>query len=123
MTLTSKSSLTILFSSLATLLLGGALLFLSLAGTSTAQAQAGSVPDQPSGLSTEAFYNYVDLTWDDPEDNSITHYQVLRRDRDIHDTGEFVTIDSNTEVGDDELHRRHRGAGEALRVPGRGGER
>ena len=70
-------------------------LLLSLNGA-PAQAQDGSVPAQPSGLSTEAFYNYVDLTWDDPEDNSITHYQVLRRDRDIHDTGEFLTIESDT---------------------------
>ena len=81
---------------LALLALGGGLLALHFAGASPAQAQDGSAPAQPSGLSTEAFYNYVDLTWDDPEDNSITHYQVLRRDRDIHDTGEFVTIDSNT---------------------------
>ena len=36
------------------------------------------------------------LTWDDPNDDSITHYQVLRRDRAVHDTGEFVTIESNT---------------------------
>ena len=39
MTLTGKSSLTVLFAALATLLLGGALLFLSLAGTPVAQAQ------------------------------------------------------------------------------------
>ena len=81
---------------LAIIALGGGLLALHFAGASPAQAQGGSAPAQPSGLSTEAFYNYVDLTWDDPEDNSITHYQVLRRDRDIHDTGEFVTIDSDT---------------------------
>ena len=103
--------------------LGGGLLALHFAGASPAQAQDGSAPAQPSGLSTEASHDYVELTWDDPEDNSITHYQVLRRDRDIHDTGEFVTIDSDTGSDDHELHRRHRGAGEALRVPGRGGER
>ena len=79
MTLTSKFRLTILFAAVASLAALSALL-LSLNGA-PAQAQDGSVPAQPSGLSTEAFYNYVDLTWDDPEDNSITHYQVLRRDR------------------------------------------
>ena len=94
MTLTGKFRLTILFAAVAVVAALFALL-LSLNGA-PAQAQDGSVPAQPSGLSTEAFYNYVDLTWDDPEDDSITHYQVLRRDRDIHDTGEFVTIDSNT---------------------------
>ena len=81
---------------LAIIALGGGLLALHFAGTSPAQAQDGSVPDQPTGLSTEASHNQVNLTWDDPNDGSITHYQVLRRDRDVHDTGEFVTIDSDT---------------------------
>ena len=94
MSLTGKFRLTILFAAVVSVAALSALL-LSLNGA-PAQAQDGSVPAQPSGLSTEAFYNYVDLTWDDPEDNSITHYQVLRRDRDIHDTGEFLTIESDT---------------------------
>ena len=81
---------------LALLALGGGLLALHFAGASPAQAQDGSVPAQPTGLAAEAFHDRVNLTWDDPEDNSITHYQVLRRDRDVHDTGEFVTIDSDT---------------------------
>ena len=78
------------------LAVGGGLLSLHFAGVSPALAQDGSVPDQPTGLAAEASHDSVELTWDDPEDNSITHYQVLRRDRDIHDTGEFVTIDSDT---------------------------
>ena len=60
------------------------------------QAQDGSVPDKPTGLSTEASHDSVALAWDDPGDDSITHYEVFRRDRAIHDVGEFVTIDSNT---------------------------
>ena len=91
---------------LAIIALGGGLLALHFAGTSPAQAQDGSVPDQPTGLSTEAFHDRVNLTWDDPDDDSITHYKVLRRDRDVHDTGEFVTIDSDTGIGGDELRRR-----------------
>ena len=81
---------------LALLAVGGGLLALHFAGVSPALAQDGSVPDQPTGLSAEASHDSVELTWDDPEDTSITHYQVLRRDRDVHDTGEFVTIDSDT---------------------------
>ena len=81
---------------LAIIALGGGLLALHFAGTSPAQAQDGSVPDQPTGLAAEASHNRVNLTWDDPNDDSITHYQVLRRDRDVHDTGEFVTIESDT---------------------------
>ena len=81
---------------LALIALGGGLLALHFAGASPAQAQDGSVPDQPTGLSAEASHNRVNLTWDDPNDDSVTHYQVLRRDRDVHDTGEFVTIESDT---------------------------
>ena len=81
---------------LAIIALGGGLLALHFAGTSPAQAQDGSVPAQPTGLSAEASHDRVNLTWDDPNDDSITHYQVLRRDRDVHDTGEFVTIRSDT---------------------------
>ena len=88
MTLAARPRLAILFLALAAL-------FLSLTGAPV-QAQDGSVPDQPTGLSTEASHDRVNLTWDDPNDASITHYQVLRRDRDVHDTGEFVTIDSDT---------------------------
>ena len=88
MTLTARRRLPILFVVLAALVL-------SLMGAPVA-AQGGSVPAQPTGLSTEASHNAVALTWDDPGDDSITHYQVLRRDRDIHESGVFVTIDSDT---------------------------
>ena len=60
------------------------------------QAREGSVPAQPTGLATEAFHDSVTLSWDDPDDATITHYQVLRRDRDVHAVGEFVTIESDT---------------------------
>ena len=81
---------------LAIIALGGGLLALHFASASPAQAQDGSVPDQPTGLSVEAAHDRVNLTWDDPNDDSITHYQVLRRDRDVHETGEFLTIESDT---------------------------
>ena len=88
MTLAARPRLAILFAVLAAL-------FLSLTGAPVA-AQDGSVPAQPTGLSADASHDSVALAWDDPGDASITHYQVLRRDRDVHDTGEFVTIESNT---------------------------
>ena len=46
----------------------------------SAQAQASDPPAKPTGLSATALYNSVTLTWDDPDDDSITGYQVLRRD-------------------------------------------
>ena len=53
---------------------------------SPVQAQEGSAPDQPTGLTAEATHGQVVLTWDDPEDESITGYVVLRRVR-VNDTG------------------------------------
>ncbi len=86
---TARPRLAILFAALA------ALLALSLSGA-PAQAQDGSVPGKPTGLSSEASHDSVSLTWDDPGDGSITHYQVFRRDRDVHAAGEFVTVTEHT---------------------------
>ena len=94
MTATVRAVSLLLF--LGLLAVGGGLLALHFAGASPAQAQDASAPAQPTGLSAEASHDSVELTWDDPEDTGITHYQVLRRDRDAHDTGEFLTIESDT---------------------------
>ena len=40
------------------------------------------------------------LTWDDPEDDSITGYVILRRDRAIHSNGTFVTLADDTASAD-----------------------
>ena len=100
MTQAIRPKLAMLLAALAILALGGGLLALSLASTTPAQAQDGSAPARPTGLSTEAFQDRVNLTWDDPGDDSITHYQVLRRDRDIHDKGQLITVDSDTGSAD-----------------------
>ena len=79
----------------AALCLAGALaLFLAY----PAQAQGdGELPARPTGLAASAAAGGgVDLAWDDPEDDSITGYEVLRRDRAIHDVGVFVTIEADT---------------------------
>ena len=46
-----------------------------------AYAQEGSAPDKPRGLEATATHGQVVLTWDDPEDDSITGYVILRRVR------------------------------------------
>ena len=61
-----------------------------------ADTPAVPVPDKPTGLSTVVSYNTVTLTWDDPQDDSITGYVILRRDREIHPEGTFVTITDDT---------------------------
>ena len=62
----------------------------------TAEAQTDQPPDRPSGLNTQTLHDQVILTWDNPADASITHYQILRRDRAVHAVGEFATIVSDT---------------------------
>ena len=96
MTLTARPRLLIRFAVLAALALCGVVLALSSTGTPPVGAQDGSLPAKPTGVVTTATHDSVALAWDDPSDASITHYQIFRRDRDVHDTGEFVTIQENT---------------------------
>ena len=48
--------------------------------TVTLTPPATTVPDQPTGLAVTATHNTVSLSWDDPNNNTITSYQILRRD-------------------------------------------
>ena len=61
-----------------------------------AYTPAAPVPAAPTGLSASASHDSVTLTWDDPGDDSITGYVILRRNRDIHAEGEFTTLVENT---------------------------
>ena len=60
------------------------------------EAQDGSVPAKPTGLAAQASHDSVTLTWDDPDDDSITSYVVLRRNIAEQDPGEFTTVAANT---------------------------
>ena len=69
----------------------------------TPAAPAQTVPEAPTGLTAPTVsHDGVTLTWNDPDDNSITGYQVLRRsrDRDEYEDGEgaaeFVAVVDNT---------------------------
>ena len=95
MTLTARRRLPILLVALAALVL-------SLMGAPVA-AQEDSAPARPTGLTiANVSHNSVELDWDDPSDSSITHYEVLRRDRAVHALGVFVTIESDTGSTDTE---------------------
>ena len=70
--------------------------------TNEAQAQS-STPAKPTGLTAQPVsHNSVTLAWDDPEDSSITGYQVLRRPLDLDEYGdglgsaEFVAVVDDT---------------------------
>ena len=61
-----------------------------------AYTPAAPVPAAPTGLSASASHDSVTLTWDDPGDDSITGYVILRRNRDIDAKGEFTTLVEDT---------------------------
>ena len=87
----------------------------SYVNVETPAAPTPSVPALPTGLtSTSVSHDSVTLSWDDPGDDTITGYQVLRRSRDgdqygdgqgdeafvavIDDTGSTATIYTDTSV-------------------------
>ena len=81
---------------LSRLLVAVAALVLCLSGAPVA-AQDGSVPARPTGLSAVPTHQSVTLTWNSPDDDdSITHYKVLRRDPEVHAAYWFVTIEGDT---------------------------
>ena len=61
-----------------------------------AYAQEGSAPDKPTGLEATATHDSVTLTWDDPQDDSITGYVILRRIPGVDPQGQFSELVSNT---------------------------
>ena len=69
----------------------------------TSEAPAPSAPVDPTGLTVSSVtHDSVTLTWDDPGDDSITGYQVLRRPLDLDGYGdglgaaEFVAVVDDT---------------------------
>ena len=54
------------------------------------------VPAKPRGLSATATHDRVDLTWNDPNDDSITGYVILRRVRVNDQGGEFSELAADT---------------------------
>lgn len=73
------------------------------ARSSYANAETRGVPEKPTGLSvSSATHDSITISWDDPQDDSITGYQVLRRSRDGDSYGDgqgswdFVAIEDDT---------------------------
>ena len=51
-------------------------------------------PAKPTGLSATPSHDRVVLTWDDPNDDSITGYVILRRNRETDSEGQFTESDA-----------------------------
>ena len=57
---------------------------------------AAPLPAKPTGLSATATHDRVVLTWDDPGDESISGYVILRRNRENTESGEFTPLVPDT---------------------------
>ena len=57
---------------------------------------AAPVPDKPTGLEATVTHGQVVLTWDDPGDDSITGYVILRRVRENDTGGDFSVLVADT---------------------------
>ena len=58
--------------------------------------RAYTVAAPPAGLVSEVSHNSVTLRWDNPGDDAVTGYVILRRDKAIHPEGTFETIRADT---------------------------
>ena len=67
--------------------------------TATAQ-DPPPVPDSPTGLSTQVSTDAVTLSWDDPGDDTISGYVILRRDKATQSVGVFSTVTADTGTSD-----------------------
>ena len=63
--------------------------------TATAGATGANPPVKPTNLQASAEHDSVDLTWTASTDQTVTHYAILRRNRDTDAVGVFHVIESN----------------------------
>ena len=61
-----------------------------------AQGETNEPPAQPTGLTGNVAHDRVSLSWDDPQDDTITGYQILRRNKAVDDPGVFHVHVENT---------------------------
>ena len=67
----------------------------SLTSTATAAVvaedpQPQEPPAKPTGLTGTVSHDAVSLSWDNPGDESVTGYQILRLDKALHAVGVFL---------------------------------
>ena len=67
--------------------------------TPTGGATGTNPPAKPTNLQVSAEHDSVTLTWTASTDQTVTHYAVLRRDRDTDAPGVFHVIESNAGPG------------------------
>ena len=96
----------------------------TLSSGATDTVEAPQPPAKPTGLSAAAVsHDAVTLAWDNPQDDSITGYVILRRDREIHPVGTFVTITDDTGSADTTYTDDTVEPDKQIRVPHQGHQR
>ena len=60
------------------------------AAVAAEEPQSQEPPAKPTGLTGTVSHDSVSITWDNPEDDTITGYQILRRNRALHEQGVFL---------------------------------
>ena len=89
--------------------------------TPTAAATGSNPPAKPTNLQASAEHDAVTLTWTASTDQTVTHYAILRRNRDTDALGVFHVIDSNAGP-ESQLHRQLGSGGEQVRLPREGSQ-
>ena len=67
-----------------------------LTSGATDAVAAPEPPAKPTGLSATPSHDRVVLTWDDPNDDTITGYVILRRNRETDAQGQFTELAPDT---------------------------
>ena len=68
----------------------------SAATAAVVVAETAEPPATPTGLTAAASHDHVVLSWDDPQDDTITGYVILRRNRATTAVGHFTELVSDT---------------------------
>ena len=68
----------------------------TLTSAATDAVAAPEPPAKPTGLSATPSHDRVVLTWDDPNDDTITGYVILRRNRETDAQGQFTELAPDT---------------------------
>ena len=68
----------------------------TLTSAATDAVAAPEPPAAPTGLSATPSHDRVVLTWDDPNDDTITGYVILRRNRETDAQGQFTELTPDT---------------------------
>ena len=69
---------------------------LFLSRPANVEGQTNDPPAKPTGLTGTVEYDNVALSWDDPNDSTITGYEILRRNKAIDDPGVFHSVEADT---------------------------